>query len=501
MDIIRRIGCLPTPANVQRPASTLGAPVIKSLPFRAPIDVYQALWADGQIDPFSVFLDGGFPGGGDFAAIAFNPVSTLSCKDGQLLRDGRAINASPFDIIGDWLSAFKADPLLDLPAFQGGIAGYWGYELGGLLENLPAPKPDDGDQIPDMMAGLFDTVITFDCIHRQAFVIAYDLPGFAGRLSALGRSKMVEDLWPAIKSAPPADWRAGSKVRAELTPGAYKAAVQKTIDYIYAGDIFQANITQRFLADNLGGPDGFTCYQRLRDITPAPYGAYLDLGEGRFLASASPECFLRLQQADGLVTTKPIKGTRPRAKDPIADQALGDELINSQKDRAENLMIVDLLRNDLSRVAEPGSVTVPALFQLESYPAVHHLVSTVQAKLADGLNAADLLRACFPGGSVTGAPKIRAMEIIHEIEIAPRGPYCGMIGWLGFSGGMESSIVIRTLVGTKDRYIAQAGCGIVADSEPEAEYQESMDKAAALIRAIEGGPNRDGLGEQKEKRG
>jgi para-aminobenzoate synthetase component 1 len=265
----------------------------------------------------------------------------------------------------------------------------------------------------------------------------------------------------------------------------FEKMVARTVEYIYAGDIYQANISQRF---RVALPEGYDClalYARLRRDNPAPFAAYLRFGEVG-VVSASPERFLQLQ--DGKVETRPIKGTRPRGRTPVEDRILAEALAASPKDRAENLMIVDLLRNDLSRVCRPHSVQVPSLFAVESFATVHHLVSTVTGTLAESRNAVDLLRATFPGGSITGAPKIRAMEIIAELERNRRGPYCGSIGYIGFDGAMDTSIVIRTIICAGGIASFQAGGGIVADSEPAAEYQETLDKARALIAALSGAP-------------
>jgi para-aminobenzoate synthetase component 1 len=250
-------------------------------------------------------------------------------------------------------------------------------------------------------------------------------------------------------------------------------------DYILAGDIFEANISQRFSADLLDRP--FDLYRRLREINPATFSAYLAFDD-TILASASPERFLKLTH--GQVETRPIKGTRPRGKTAQEDQAFANELMKSEKDHAENVMIVDLLRNDLSRVCEDHSVQVPQLCGLESYPAVHHLVSVVTGKLTSKLTAVDLLRATFPGGSITGAPKIRAMEIIAEIEPTRRGPYCGSIGYIGFNGDMDTSIAIRTYAIKNNKVTFQAGGAVVVDSDPVDEYEETLTKARALKKAL-----------------
>jgi para-aminobenzoate synthetase component 1 len=255
-------------------------------------------------------------------------------------------------------------------------------------------------------------------------------------------------------------------------------------EYIIAGDIFQANLSQRFEAPLTESP--WLLYQRLRGINPAPFAAFLEFGDVT-VASASPERFLRLDTARQ-VEARPIKGTRPRGVYPAHDAALGRALQESAKDRAENLMIVDLMRNDLSRVSLPGSVRVPELFALERYATVHHLVSTVVGELAPGADALDLLQATFPGGSITGAPKVRAMEIIAELEPSERGVYCGSIGYFSVTGDLDTSIAIRTAVALGDRVYFSAGGGIIADSDPEQEYRETLDKARGLIDVLVGEP-------------
>ena len=269
-------------------------------------------------------------------------------------------------------------------------------------------------------------------------------------------------------------------LRSNFTREGYLDAVARVIEYVYAGDIFQANLSQRLEAPLAGTP--FELYRRLRQRNPAPFAAYLAFGDV-VVVSSSPERFLCVD-AGRRVETRPIKGTRPRGVGPEHDAALALALAESDKDRAENVMIVDLLRNDLSRVCQPGTVRVPELFALEHYQTVHHLVSTVVGELAPELDALDLLRAAFPGGSITGAPKVRAMQIIAELEPTQRGVYCGSIGYLSATGALDSSIVIRTyLVVGRDVYF-QVGGGIVADSDPEQEYRETLDKARGLIAAL-----------------
>jgi para-aminobenzoate synthetase component 1 len=275
-------------------------------------------------------------------------------------------------------------------------------------------------------------------------------------------------------------WPPSLALRSTFTRDEYLEAVERVREYILAGDIFQANLSQRFEAPLNESP--WSLYRRMRVSSPAPFSAFVDF-PGAVVLSASPERFLRVDTAGG-VETRPIKGTRPRGVGPEHDAALGQALVESAKDRAENLMIVDLMRNDLSRVCAPGTVRVAELFALEQYATVYHLVSTVVGQLAPGADALDLLRAAFPGGSITGAPKLRAMEIIAEIERRRRGVYCGSIGYWSVSGALDTSIAIRTGVVRDGRVYLSAGGGIVADSDPAEEYQETLDKARGVIAAL-----------------
>jgi para-aminobenzoate synthetase component 1 len=392
------------------------------------------------------------------------------------------------------LAKFATPTLPGLPPFQGGAICMFGYNLCHQFEKLPRPKTDDF-QTPDLAVGLYDWVASFDHMESRAWLISTGWPVTSPRQRRKRASQRLDqakrwldgtnkdirfDLGVSPRNLPPLQ-------RITDTPGVfsnfnradYLKTIVKAIDYIHAGDCFQVNIAQRLLAELRGSP--LDLYEKLRKRNPAPFAAYFDIGDF-VIASASPERFLRVQ--DGEVETRPIKGTRPYGRTSADDLAQKRELLASAKDRAENVMIVDLLRNDLGRVCEYGSILVEALCQLETYRYVHHLVSQVRGRLRQGRGPVDLLRAAFPGGSVTGAPKIRAMEIIAELEPTSRGPYCGSLACIGFNGSMDSSILIRTFTIGKGWVQFPVGGGIVADSIPEHEYEETMHKAEGLLRAL-----------------
>ena len=441
--------------------------------------------------PFLVFLDSAThpEQAGRYSFLVADPATIVRSKGAltQQLGEGRwtRVAADPVAHVSALLEPFAAEPVAGLPPFQGGAAGYVGYDWGAQLERVPRTRYDDL-AIPDVMLGLYDWVIAWDHQTKRAWVISTGIPeqGAARRDRTARRLAFVKERLAARRSDRPA---APSYpvpdvpgLRSNFTREGYLDAVARVIEYVYAGDIFQANLSQRLEAPLAGTP--FELYRRLRQRNPAPFAAYLAFGDV-VVVSSSPERFLCVD-AGRRVETRPIKGTRPRGVGPEHDAALALALAESDKDRAENVMIVDLLRNDLSRVCQPGTVRVPELFALEHYQTVHHLVSTVVGELAPELDALDLLRAAFPGGSITGAPKVRAMQIIAELEPTQRGVYCGSIGYLSATGALDSSIVIRTyLVVGRDVYF-QVGGGIVADSDPEQEYRETLDKARGLIAAL-----------------
>ena len=413
--------------------------------------------------PYAMLLDSAADAGGRgrFSTIAVDPARVVEAVDGRVRVDGAEVAGDPFTVLERELASRRGG--------DGCAIGILGYELGRVLERLPA-RHGNPDRLPDMVVGFYETIAVFDHHERRAWTTGPDAAALAERLA--------EPPPPAEPVTSIASWTP------DLDRAAYEERVRRVLDYIFAGDIFQANFTQRFTAPR-PDVDAYALYERLRALSPAPFAAFLNCGPALSLASASPERFLRLT-ADGRVETRPIKGTRPRHAAPAADRAAAAELLSSVKDRAENLMIVDLMRNDLARVSEVGSVRVPELAGLESFASVHHLVSAVTARLRPGMGPVDLLRAAFPGGSVTGAPKVRAMEIIDELEASRRGAYCGSVVRIGFDGSMDSSILIRTLSVTPDKVIAQAGGGIVADSDPAAEWDEMLVKIRPLLAVLGG---------------
>jgi para-aminobenzoate synthetase component I len=453
-------------------------PVVRSIPFRDPAAAFAPLAENAM----AILMESALPGPqGRFSYIAVDPFRVIRCSAAprSVTVDGALHKGDAFAVLAGEMARFPTSAA-NLPTpFGGGAVGFFSYELGGVVEATPPPK---NTPFPlDMSVGLYDTIAAFDHERGKAWIIAHEFSDLPHRPKAEVRAAQLADvLGTDLRSLPTVSgvWRA------ETTRDDHEARIATTIEAIRRGDIYQANITQRFLADVPQSFDSYDLYLRLRRATAAPFAAFVNAGEGLQILSASPERFLKVD-AEGGVETRPIKGTRPRGKTPAEDRALAAELMNSAKDRAENLMIVDLLRNDLARVCEAGSVAVPVLCGLESFPAVHHLVSVVTAKLRSGATAIDLLRAAFPGGSVTGAPKIKAMEIIHDLEPSARGPYCGAIAWLGFDGAMDSSIVIRTLVRNDSALVAQAGGGIVAESDPAREYEESVTKVAPLLSVLE----------------
>ncbi len=408
------------------------------------------------------------------------------------------------------MQPFAAQRLPDLPPFQGGAAGLLSYDLGHSLETVPMPRWDEF-QTPALAVGLYDTVVAWDHATGRAWIISQGFPEtdpqrrqcrakdriaqLSGVILSEAKNQKTSEILRQAQDdefnkktakvnssnlAPQFPVDGLPEVTSNFSKQAYLDAVRRVIDYIYAGDVFQVNLAQRLLAS--ARADSVSLYQRLRHRNPATMAGYFDLGDFQLL-SASPERFLRV--VDGCVETRPIKGTRPRSGDPVAECAAEAELLSSEKDRAENVMIVDLLRNDLARVCEADSIRVSQLCSIEKCEYVLHLVSAVEGRLRQGCSTIDLVKATFPGGSITGAPKVRAMEIIAELEPTARGPYCGALGYLGFDGSLDLNILIRTITAGRGWLQFPVGGGIVAPSDPEQEYEETWHKAEGILRALE----------------
>jgi len=469
--------------------------------------------------PYSFFLDSGmdpqklgrysFLGGEPFLVVSSRG-SEISLIRGQ---EHEVQHGSPFDVLGRLLELYRLDHCPAPVPFLGGAVGYFSYDLCHFTERLPSTAIDDLE-MPESYFAFYDTIVAFDHLEGKAYLVATGFPemeeGQRLRRARMRLEETKDRLCPShsvvavsqcpeqsegeAKQSRDRDWfvaiaprndRKNKEItlKSNFTPEEYMKAVNRVREYIAAGDVFQVNLSQRFEADLKISP--FKLYKRLRAVNPAPFASYLNF-PGAAIVSASPERFLKVK--GDLVETRPIKGTRPRGKDSAEDERLAYELVHSAKDRAENVMIVDLERNDLGRVCRYGTVKVTELAILETFPTVFHLTSTVIGRLRRGKSNIDLLKATFPGGSITGAPKVRAMEIIDEIEPTKRSVYTGSIGYLSFNGDVDINIVIRTFLIRQGRAYFQVGGGIIYDSDPEAEYVETLDKAKALIRALQLAP-------------
>ncbi|UUV17806.1 aminodeoxychorismate synthase component I [Fusobacteria bacterium ZRK30] len=443
------------------------------------MELFEAVKKNGNY-PF--FLDSGMDSKklGRYSFIGVDPFLMIKSegKRVSLEEDGktRTIDGNPLDILQEKLDLYKIERE-EIP-FVGGGVGYFSYELSHLMEKLPNTVNKEVD-IPEMVMGFYDGIIIIDHKDDKKYIGAI---GFKENIEEIikktensikeyeNKSKIEEREKKILKNR---------EISSNMTEDYYLSSIKKLKDYIYSGDIYQVNFTQRFECDFEGNSNEL--YKNLKSINPAPFAAYLDFGEGEIISS-SPERFIKL--TDRTIETRPMKGTRPRGKSEAEDKKLKEELVNSEKDRAELLMIVDLMRNDISRVAETGSVKVTELFHLEEYATVLQMVATIQGKLKDELSAVDIIKATFPGGSITGAPKIRAMEIIDELETTTRNIYTGSIGYLGFDGNMDLNIAIRTIVLKDKKAYFQVGGGVVWDSDPHEEYEESLVKGRALVKAL-----------------
>ena len=453
--------------------------LVRQIDWIEPIDAARRL----VVLPRLSLLDSamGHPTLGRWSVLAADPFGTFVANGGTAVWNGEATSALPLDALRERLGRYALPRDEGLPPFTGGAIGAFAYELGWALEGREPPHPRIA---PDIDLAFYDVVAAFDHVERRCWLLASGHPeatvdarraraaarcdAFAARLAA-----------PVPPSRPPAplDWRPIGAAQG------FRDGVERVRDFIRAGDIYQANIAHGYRAALPEDCDPLALYAELRLANPAPYSAFLGgLAGGAALLSTSPELFLR---CDGCrVETRPIKGTARRHADPAADRRAAAALIASPKDRAENVMIVDLLRNDLARVCEPASVAVPALCRIESYSGLHHLVSAVTGTLAPGRDALDLVAASFPGGSITGAPKLRAMEVIAAIEGRARGGYCGSIGSLGFDGSLDLNIAIRTIALRDGMAELRVGGGITALSDPQAEYEETLTKARRLTQAL-----------------
>jgi len=410
--------------------------------------------------------------------------SFIGTEPSLVLRTENENPVDPLNLVEREFAQLRPVSLADLPRFHGGMVGYLSYEVARYFERLPCPDQDP-QGLPESVLMLADTLLVFDHIAHKIKVVSH--VHLDGDVDAAYREATckIDDLanrleQPIHSKAPNIAPPNRTEMSSNFSQAEFEAIVSQAKEYIYAGDIIQVVLSQRLARPTYASP--FTIYRALRSVNPSPYMYHLHLGDF-YIVGASPELLVRVE--DGIVSNHPIAGTRRRGKDITEDLALGEELKGDDKERAEHIMLVDLGRNDIGRISEPGTVKVTQLMDLERYSHVMHLVSHVQGKLKAGLSQFDALRSCFPAGTVSGAPKIRAMEIIAELEKEKRGPYAGAVGYLDFSGNMDTAIAIRTIVIKDNTAYIQAGAGIVADSIPEREYQESLNKAQALLTAID----------------
>jgi len=441
--------------------------------------------------PYSIYLDGG---DGQFESsrysfLAIDPFLIFKCWGGRIsifdANGERSFVADPFEYINDLISRYEIENRGEKAPFIGGAAGYIGYDMGRLVEDVPATLKDDLDA-PDAVLCFYDSVIIADRLKKELYAAASGLPE-SGRVKQ--KYKAVEDLDKLLCFAGPVENKIDSKssdknngqsfVQSNFNREDYVEAVNKVKEHIALGDVYQVNLSQRFVYEDDRSP--FDVYESLKTISPAPFSCFLNYADFHVLSS-SPESFLKIDHRQ--VETRPVKGTRPRGKTDTDDIRMKNDLLKSAKDRAELLMITDLERNDLGRVCKYGSINPKALFELETYSNVFHLVSSILGELAEDKSHVDCLKACFPGGSITGAPKIRSMEIIEGLERCRRKIYTGSIGYFGFNQQSEFNIAIRTIIHKDGKYYFSAGGGIVADSDPELEYEETLHKAKGMMEAL-----------------
>lgn len=433
---------------------------------------------------------------GRYSFLGSEPILVFKSKgEGiEIIRGGKSeilrVEKDPLDTLRKIMAGYRAVNSAKLPRFSAGAVGYVGYDIVRFWEEIPAKNQDDLN-LPDSLFMLSHTLVIFDHLNHTIKVVSYALlegkesPQVAYRKARHRIDEVIRKLrQPSSLLDDEKKQRkeegVKEKVESNFTSDIFQAKVKKAKEYIRAGDIFQVVLSQRL--KRKVSASGFDIYRTLRSLNPSPYMYYLKCGDFEIVGS-SPETLVREEEKE--VTYRPIAGTRKRGKDRAEDELLAKELSANPKERAEHIMLVDLGRNDMGRVCEYGTVKVTELFSVEKYSHVMHLVSSIEGKLRKGMDQYDLLRACFPAGTVSGAPKVRAMEIIEELEPCRRGPYAGALGYFSFSGNMDTCIIIRTILIKKGIAYIQAGAGIVADSEPESEYEETLNKARALIKAIE----------------
>lgn len=461
--LIQEIASAHAPESlVERLAGRPGIVLLRSAGFDSP----QARYSLVAMDPFLTFRSSG-------SRCEVSPHAAGRAPHVQF--------GNPWQVLDALMARCELLDEIDLPFPLGGCFGYWGYDLKNFVEPKLPRRAGNDLELPDCHVGFYDSVVVFDHRLGKTFVVSTGLSEDGARTEARARASLEQ--WRRLLATEPAPGRrevfGAGECTANLSGAEFIALVERAQRYIRAGDIYQVNLSQRFVAPC--GGSGWELFQRLTEVSPAPFAAYFDCGDFT-LASSSPEQFLRLSGAN--ITTRPIKGTRPRATEATRDAQLAYELQTSPKELAELVMITDLLRNDLGRVCEFGSVQVPELARLERFAQVQHLVSTVEGRLRADVTHFAALAACFPGGSITGAPKFRAMEIIDELEPVARGPYCGCHGYLGFNRESQLSISIRTALHKTGSAYFHAGAGIVADSVPAAEYEETVAKARGFFAAL-----------------
>ena len=469
--------------------------------FHFPVDVVSpeiafSAFAD---DPYSIFFDSSDPDHplSHSSYICVNPVEIIESRGNKILVRNKdqslTLTDNPLRFLKERLALWVPDGSIpgqvnNVHRFRGGVAGYFGYDLGREFEQIPV-RAERMDDVPDMAVGIYMSVLAFNHQHpnkNMLYILANDQSDAEAKAGlVLEKLRRTKDRSQAITSA---------EIRPSVPEATFKEKIQKVLDYIFAGDIFQANLSLQFQGRWPEKFDPYAHYLKLRRINKAPFGSYLNFGHVK-ISSVSPEGFLDCHNKD--VITRPIKGTCARHPDEEINQEVKDFLRNDEKSRAENAMIVDLMRNDLSRACTDHSVHVASLFDVETYARVNHMISTVEGRLRPDKGPIDLLQDCFPGGSITGAPKIRAMEIIEELEPRRRGPYCGSVGFVGFDGTMGTNIAIRTILHRGEDILMNVGAGIVADSKVESEYAEIMAKAKGLLDSFEEESSRNDLLEEE----